>query len=104
MARYLERMPHHRNTGWHEVWHWLYHPANFGRMTKYRVRVPLVHHVHLIPGRWIEAACFRYDGSQRPLRAVVRVVAPPPEPPVDFIAPPKIPDTELEDLRRRAHP
>lgn len=96
----FERMTHHRNTGWHEIWHWLYHPANLGRMTKYRALVPLVHHIHLIPGRWIEAACYRYDGSCRPPKAAVRVV----RPPVDFIVPPRMVEPELEELRRRPHP
>jgi len=106
-ARYLERMENHRNTGWrHEALHLLYHPANLGRMTRYRVRVPVVHRIHLIPGRWIRAACERYDLRHRPLgqwyppaEPVARV-----EPPVDFIAPPRMSEAELEDLLRRPHP
>ncbi len=106
MARYMERMENHRNTGWrHEALHLLYRPASLGRMTRYRVRVPVVHRIHLIPGRWIQAACSRYDSRRESVwhypaaEPVARV-----EPPIDFIAPPRMPEAELEELRRRAHP
>lgn len=48
----------------------------------------------------------RYDWQEliRPPEQV-RVAAPPPEPVIrDFIAPPKLPEAELEELRRRPHP
>lgn len=96
-----ERMESHRNTGLHEIWHLLYRPASLGRQHKYRVRVPLLHRIHLVPGRWIEAACSRYDTRQE-LARYYR--AAPVEPPVAFIAAPKMPEAELEALRRRAHP
>lgn len=105
MARYLERMENHRNTGWkHEILHVLHRPASLGRQHKYRVRIPLVHRIRLIPGRWMDAACGRYDSRQKPgwsypPEPVTRV-----EPPITFIAPPKMPEAELEALRLRPHP
>ncbi|WP_199546636.1 hypothetical protein [Streptomyces sp. N35] len=64
MRHYRERMAHHRHTGRHEFVHWLYDPLSFGRM-RYRVRVPWLH-FHLIPGRWMDAACDRYDRRNHP--------------------------------------
>jgi hypothetical protein len=58
-------MEDHRNTGWHEVMHWLYEPADLGRTSEFRVRFPLLHMIHLIPGRWIERSCARYDRRRR---------------------------------------
>lgn len=60
MTRYRERMQHHLHTGWHEVVHWLYDPALMGRKSA-RVRLGWLHRIHLIPGRWMERACDRYD-------------------------------------------
>lgn len=60
MKALVERMGHHWHTGWHEFMHWLYDPAAFGRKC-YRVRFPLVHKVHLIPGRLIQRSCDNYD-------------------------------------------
>lgn len=99
-----ERMEGHRNTGLHEIWHWLYHPANLGRMTRYLVRTPLLHRIHLIPGAWIEAACSRYDARQAPRWQYPAEPAARVEAPISFIAPPRMPEAELEELRRRAHP
>jgi hypothetical protein len=65
MKRTRERMENHRNTGWHEVMHWLYEPADLGRMTEFRVRFPLLHMIHLLPGRWIERSCARYDRRRK---------------------------------------
>lgn len=106
MARYLERMGDHRDTGWrHEALHLLYRPASLGRQRRYRVRVPLLHRIHLIPGRWMDAACSRYDSRRKPgWHYSVSEPAAPVEPPITFIAPPKMPEAELEELRRRAHP
>ena len=56
------RMEHHLATGLHEITHWLYDPAALGRKA-YRVRYPWLH-IHLIPGRWLEWACDRYDRRQ----------------------------------------
>jgi hypothetical protein len=53
------RMAHHLHTGVHELLHWLYDPAALGRKA-YRVRFPWLH-IHLIPGRWLDRACDRYD-------------------------------------------
>ncbi|KIF66233.1 hypothetical protein HY68_36590 [Streptomyces sp. AcH 505] len=61
MKRTRERMEDHRGTGWHEVMHWLRHPADWGRTTEYEVRFPLGHTVHLIPKAWIERSCAAYD-------------------------------------------
>lgn len=105
MARYMERMESHRNTGWrHEALHLLYRPASLGRQHKYRVRIPLVHRVRLIPGRWMEAACRRYAARRGSGWYPTFEPAAPVEPPIDFIAPPKMPEAELEAIRRRAHP
>jgi hypothetical protein len=46
--------------------HWLYTPANLGRMTEHRVRFPLAHMIHLIPKSRIEKACARYDAQKGP--------------------------------------
>lgn len=98
MARYMERMEDHRRTGWrHEALHLLYRPASLGRQQKYRVRVPLLHRLHLIPGRWMVAACARYD--------VLHPRMPEPEPTVRRVVRPQpVVDPELDALRQRAHP
>lgn len=40
--------------------HMLYEPALLGRRAG-AVRLPWAHRVHLIPGRWLEWVCDRYD-------------------------------------------
>lgn len=59
MSHTRSRMEHHLHTGWHELIHWLYDPAAFGRKA-YRVRFPWLH-IHLIPASWMNRACDRYD-------------------------------------------
>jgi hypothetical protein len=58
--KHVTRMSHHRHTGRHEVMHWLYNPAALGRMS-YRVRLALLHKIHLIPGCLMRWSCDRYD-------------------------------------------
>lgn len=105
MVRYLERMENHRHTGWrHEALHLLYRPASLGRQRKYRLRVPLLHRIHLIPGWLMDAACRRYDSRREAawypdFEPIARV-----EPPIEFTSPPPMPEAELEALQRRAHP
>lgn len=53
------RIEHHLHTGLHEVTHWLYDPAAWGRKA-YVVRFPWLH-LHLIPGWLMNWACDRYD-------------------------------------------
>lgn len=97
MARYLERMENHRDTGWrHEALHLIYRPASLGRQRRYRVRVPLLHRIHLIPGRVMDAACTRYEASHP------HFAPEPTELPV--VIPQPALDPELDALRQRAHP
>jgi hypothetical protein len=63
LRRWIERMPGHTHTGWHELTHLLYQPAALGR-TAYAVRFPLLHRIHLIPGAWMLRRCDRYDRRQ----------------------------------------
>ncbi|MEV7470241.1 hypothetical protein AB0O20_27610 [Streptomyces kronopolitis] len=63
LRRWVERMPDHTQTGWHELTHLLYQPASLGR-TAYGVRFPLLHRIHLIPGAWMLRLCNRYDRRQ----------------------------------------
>ncbi|MEU7240275.1 hypothetical protein [Streptomyces sparsogenes] len=59
IRRTTARDPEHFRTGWHEVVHWLYDPAAWGRKA-YRIRFPWLH-IHLIPGSWLDRSCDRYD-------------------------------------------
>jgi hypothetical protein len=68
------RMEHHLHTGLHEITHWLYDPAAWGR-NAYRIRFPWLH-VHLIPGRWMTRACDRYDRRLGLSEAEIRRVQP----------------------------
>lgn len=67
MRRWSERDEGHRlTTARHELLHWLYNPAELGRKERHRVRFPLLHHIHLIPGRWMDRACDRFDAALEP--------------------------------------
>ncbi|MGW4075953.1 hypothetical protein ACWELB_20990 [Streptomyces asiaticus] len=52
----------HLRTGWHEIMHWLYDPAAWGRKA-YRIRFPWLH-IHLIPGSWLDRSCNRCDSRR----------------------------------------
>lgn len=45
---------------WHNFVHFLYNPFGFGRLA-YRIRLDRLHTIQLIPGRWLERSCNRYD-------------------------------------------
>lgn len=59
MREIRTRMEHHLHTGLHEITHWLYDPAAWGRKA-YAVRFPWLH-PHFIPGWLLNLACDRYD-------------------------------------------
>lgn len=68
------RMEHHLHTGLHEILHWLYDPAAWGRKA-YIIRFPWLH-LHLIPGWLVDRACDRYDRQLGLSEAEIRRVQP----------------------------
>lgn len=49
----------------HEILHWLYQPAQWGRQETYEVRHPMWHKIHLIPGSLIERSCARAERKEK---------------------------------------
>lgn len=79
MTETRARMEHHLHTGWHEFIHRLYDPALMGRKTAH-VRFSWLHRIHLIPARWMNRACDRYDRSLGMTEGEIRRVQPSDQP------------------------
>lgn len=62
LQRWQGRDDTHPDLGWqHEVLHWIYEPADWGRKEMHEVRWSLFHHIHFMPIGMLAWFCKRAE-------------------------------------------